>query len=193
MPADAQVVKQKIYARHNIPANTTLLFFNGTLDYKPNLDALIFILNEINPLLLNEQSFNYRILICGRGLPSLYNELKNYADKNIIYAGFVDDVYAYFKAADIFINPVVTGGGVKTKVVEAMGYGVTVVSCASGAAGIELSVCGEKIKVVNDNDATAFVKEIMSNRNTQIKTPQSYYEYYSWKNIVKKLRVLFKD
>lgn len=193
MPVNTQPVKQKIYARHNIPENATLLFFNGTLDYKPNLDALLFILNEINPLLLQEQSFNYRILICGRGLPALHNELKNYADKNIIYAGFVDDVYAYFKAADIFINPVVTGGGVKTKVVEAMGYGATVVSCTSGAAGIELSVCGEKIKVVNDDDAKAFVREIMNNSNTQINTPHTYYEYYSWKNIVKKLGILFKD
>ena len=193
MPADRQIVKQKIYAMHNIPANATLLFFNGTLDYKPNLDALLFILNEINPLLLKEQSFNYRILICGKGLPSSYNNLKSYADKNILYAGFVDDVYAYFKASDIFINPVVTGGGVKTKIVEAMGYGVTVVSCASGAAGIELFVCGEKIKVVDDNDATAFVKEIMNSRNTHIDTPHAYYEYYAWKNIVKKLRILFKD
>ena len=191
IPEDRHEQKKRIYAQHNIPPDASLIFFNGTLDYKPNLDALLFILNEINPLLLKESSFNYRIIICGRGLPLSFNELKGYADKNIIYAGFVDDVYAYFKAADVFINPVVTGGGVKTKIVEAMGYGATVISCTSGAAGIELSVCGGKIKVVADEDANAFVTEILNCKDQIIPTPQSYYDYYSWRNIIKKLQPLF--
>lgn len=192
-PGDRNVQKKRIYDHHNIPADATLIFFNGTLDYKPNLDALLFILNEINPLLLKESSFNYRILICGRGLPSSFNELKGYADKNIIYAGFVDDVYAYFKAAGIFINPVITGGGVKTKIVEAMGYGTTVVSSTSGAAGIELSVCGDKMKVVADNNANDFVMEILNCKDQITPTPQSYYEYYSWRNIIKNLQPLFVE
>jgi UDP-N-acetylglucosamine:LPS N-acetylglucosamine transferase len=191
MPKDKAEQKKKIYTQHNIPADATLIFFNGTLNYKPNLDALSFILNEINPLLLKQAPFNYRILICGRGLPAAFNELKDYADRNIIYAGFVDDVYAYFKAADIFINPVITGGGIKTKIVEAMGYGVTVISCTSGAAGIELSVCGKKIKVVADNDANAFVWEILNNKDYYIKTPDEYYAYYSWRSIIKRLQILF--
>jgi polysaccharide biosynthesis protein PslH len=193
MPSDKAEQKKRIYTRHDIPDGATLIFFNGTLDYQPNADALSFILNEINPLLLEDKSFDYRILICGRGLASSFNELKDFADKNIIYAGFVDDVYAYFKAADIFINPVVTGGGVKTKVVEAMGYGTTVVSCISGAAGIEISVCGEKIKVVPDNDSGAFITAIKQIKNDPVETPASYYNFYFWGNIVKKLQVLFKN
>ena len=190
-PADRAEQKRRIYAQHNIPAEATLIFFNGTLDYKPNVDALLFILKEINPRLLKVSSFNYRILICGRGLPLSFNELKDYADKNIIYAGFVDDVYAYFKATDIFINPVVTGGGVKTKIVEAMGYGATVVSCTSGAAGIEVAVCGDKIKIVADDDADAFVTEVIKAKEESGPTPDSYYDYYSWRNIIKKLQPLF--
>ena len=95
-------------------------------------------------------------------MPSSFNELKDYADKNIIYAGFVDDVVPYFKATDIFLNPVVTGGGIKTKVVDAIGYGGNCrISCKTGAAGINLAVCGEKIKIVADNDETAFADVIL--------------------------------
>ncbi len=192
MPLDRNEQKKKIFEKHNIPQDATLLFFNGALGYKPNTDALSFILDEINPLLLKNQSFKYRILICGQGLPASFSNLKNYADKNIIYAGFVDDIISYFKAADIFLNPVVTGGGVKTKIVEAMGYGATVISCTTGAAGIELSICGEKIKVVPDNDAQAFANAIGQLKNKSINTPASYYEYYYWSNIIKKLQPLFK-
>jgi glycosyltransferase involved in cell wall biosynthesis len=190
IPADKLQQKEKIYQQHNIPANTKLILFNGTFNYKPNSDALLFILNEINPLLLNEKDLNYKIIICGKGLPASLNDLKDYADKNIIYAGFVDDVYAYFKAADIFLNPVVSGGGVKTKIVEAMGYGTTVISCVSGAAGIEPSVCGEKLKIVADNDAIAFVNEMLSLQNEFAETPASYYDYYFWGNIVSRLNPL---
>jgi glycosyltransferase involved in cell wall biosynthesis len=193
MPFDKLQQKQKICQQHNVPSNAKLIFFNGAFNYKPNTDALLFILNEINPLLLNAESLNYKIIICGRDLPASFNNLESFADKNIIYAGFVDDVYAYFKAADIFLNPIVSGGGVKTKIVEAMGYGTTVISCISGAAGIETSVCGEKIKIVADNDAIAFANKIIFIKNEISKTPHSYYEYYYWENIVKRLQPLLRD
>jgi glycosyltransferase involved in cell wall biosynthesis len=193
MPLDRAEQKRKVCEQHNIPSDAILIFFNGALDYKPNTDALSFILNEINPLLLSDATFNYRILICGKGLPAGYNNLKNYADKNIVYAGFVDDIYAYFKATDIFVNPVITGGGVKTKIVEAMGYGTTVISCVTGAAGIDVFVCGEKIKIVPDNNAEAFATKIKKINNKFTNTPLSYYDYYYWGNIIKKIQPLFKE
>jgi glycosyltransferase involved in cell wall biosynthesis len=192
MPDDIKQQKEKIYLQHNIPQNYTMLFFNGALSYKPNTDALSFILDEINPILLQQKNINYRIMICGRDLPALFNNLKNYADKNIIYAGFVDDISVYFKAADIFLNPVITGGGVKTKVIDAIGYGATVISCVTGAAGINLSACGDKIKIVNDNDANAFVNAVLQAANQSIKTPETYYEYYYWGNIIKRVQSLFE-
>jgi hypothetical protein len=57
MPSDKTEQKKKICNQYNIPENTTLLFFNGALDYQPNTDALSFIINEINPLLLQKFSF----------------------------------------------------------------------------------------------------------------------------------------
>ncbi len=192
MPDDIQEQKEKIYAEYNIPANCKLILFNGALSYKPNSDALNFILDEINPILLQQQNFNYRIIICGKGLPEPFNNLKNYADKNIIYAGFVDDISIYFKAANIFLNPVVTGGGVKTKAIDAIGFGATVISCITGASGINAFVCGDKLKIVYDNDANAFAQAILKTSKEISKTPATYYTYYYWGNIIKKLQPLFK-
>lgn len=191
MPSDRLFHKKNIYSQFNIPDDTCLLFFNGALDYQPNADALSFILNEINPLLIKEKSLKYKILVCGRGLPASFNNLKGYADKNVLYAGFVDDIVSCFKASDIFINPVVTGGGVKTKIVEAMAYGNTVISCTTGAAGINLAACGNKIVIVDDNDAVAFASSIVKNAESVSDTPKSYYECYYWGNIIKKIQPLF--
>ncbi len=164
-----------------------ILLFNGLLDYKPNLDALKIILEEINPLLLLQATFQYKIIICGKRLPEEMNGLKDYADKNIIYAGFVDDIESYFKAADLFLNPVQSGGGIKTKMVEAIAFGTTVVATESGAVGIEKKVCGEKLVVVPDNRWEKFSVAINQNMNILPMTPSDYYNYYSWNNIIKNL------
>lgn len=191
MPHDVQQQKEKVFATHKIPAGCTLIFFNGALSYKPNTDALRFILDEINPLLQQQKNLNYRILICGKDLPSSFKKLKTYTDKNVIYAGFVDDITAYFKAADIFLNPIITGGGVKTKVIDAISFGATVISCKTGAAGIHLKACGNKINIVKDNDAAAFVYKILQASHQQISTPASYYDYYYWGNIITRLQPQF--
>jgi len=185
-PEDKAVCRKAILAKHAIAENEKILLFNGLLHYKPNLDALLVILKEINPLLLSQNSFYYKIIICGKGLPGEMNELKEYADKNIIYAGFVDDIEMYFKAADIFLNPVQSGGGIKTKMVEAIAYGAVVVSSETGAAGIEKGVSGDKLVIVPDNNPSAFAEAVIKNTGTGSVTPQSYYDHYYWGSIVKK-------
>ena len=184
-PLDKYQCKNDIAAKHKMEVNEKTLLFNGLLNYKPNLDALKIILNEINPLLMAHADLQYKIIICGKRLPEEMNELKDYADKNIIYAGFVDDIETYFKGADIFLNPVQTGGGIKTKMVEAIAFGTTVVSTESGAAGIEKSICGKKLIVVPDNNWNSFAKAIIENVNQNEITPATYYSHYYWGNIMK--------
>ena len=185
-PEDKANSRKIVSVKHRISEKEKILLFNGLLGYKPNLDALVFILKEINPLLMRQDAFQYKIIICGKGLPEQWNELKEYADKNIIYAGFVDDIETYFKASDIFLNPVQTGGGIKTKMVEAIAYGSLVVSSQNGAEGIDISVCGDKLVIVPDNDPSSFAEAIINNAEKNSITPQSYYDSYYWGSIIQK-------
>jgi glycosyltransferase involved in cell wall biosynthesis len=186
-PADKEKCKKIVKAKYEIGDSEKILLFNGLLDYKPNLDALLVILKEINPLLYQHSGFRYKIIICGKRLPAEFSELKEYAGKNIIYAGFVDDIEMYFKAADIFLNPVQTGGGIKTKMVEAIAFGTTVVTTETGAAGIHRNICGKKLIVAPDSNWKAFADAIIGHANNAEITPGSYYDYYYWGSIVKKV------
>lgn len=186
-PDDKTQCRELVCRKHNISREEKILLFNGLLDYKSNLDALKVILDKINPLLLRHMTFRYKIIICGKGLPGELNSLKGYADKNIIYAGFVDNVETYFKAADIFLNPVQSGGGVKTKMVEAIAFGTTVVATETGAQGIDRSVCGDKLVVTSGNDWNGFAGSIISNADKITMTPPGYYGYYYWENVIKNL------
>ena len=131
------------------------------MDYKPNLEALENILEKINPLLF-DYKLSYKIIICGKKLPAEMNDLKEYADRNIVYAGYVDNISIYFKGSDIFINPVTDGGGIKTKLVEALGYNLTAVSTKNGALGIDEKICNGKLLLSENNDWQAFAPRFSS-------------------------------
>lgn len=184
---DKDTCRQIIAGKHKIGGNETIILFNGHLSYQPNIDALLAVLNAINPHLLNTKGFQYKIIICGKDLPEYLNSLKEYETKNIIYAGFVDDIETYFKGANLFLNPVQTGGGIKTKMVEAIGFGTTVISTETGASGINRSVCGNKLVVIKDNDWNRFAQAILENKDDVFTTPPAYYQYYYWKNLIKKV------
>lgn len=186
-PEDRTICRQNIAQKHGINNNEKILLFNGLLNYKPNIDALKVILDKINPLLLLAGSFKYKIIICGKGLPEEMNGLKGYADRNIIYPGFVEDIESYLKASDIFLNPVQSGGGVKTKMVEAIAFGATVVATQTGAAGIIKNICGNKLITVDNDDWDSFTKAIINNAGILSNTPPEYYTYYYYGNIIQRL------
>jgi len=186
MPDDKQHSKIALSKRHHFDPQHALFLFNGLLDYKPNLDALHVILEKINPLLL-KSNLQYNIIITGKKLPAELNKLKAWNHVHIHYAGFVDDIDLYFKAADLFLNPVQSGGGVKTKMIEAIACGTTVISTATGAIGIERSVTGEKLVLVADNYWDGFADAILKHAQQQTETPADYYKYYNWQQITEQV------
>ncbi len=178
-----QIAKTEICAKHEIKYNEKILFFNGTLDYLPNQNAIDFIVHQLNSILKDFNSILYKIIICGKNLPAHYNNLSTY--ENVIYTGFVTDITTYFLGADVFLNPVVDGGGIKTKLVEALGYNLTTVSTKSGAIGVPQIIAGKKLIIVGDNDAKAFASAI-SGLNLNENTEAVFFNKFYWGNIAKK-------
>lgn len=178
--------RKTLLEMYQLEGNTKLILFNGTLSYKPNIDALQHILDKINPSLLESQ-LQYKILVCGKGLPLQMNDLKDYTARNIIYCGFVEDIDLYFKGCDIFLNPLQDGGGIKTKLVEALGFGKPCVSSENGAIGVDPQYTSGRLHIVADKDWHAYVEAILevckqeiSNNNTP------FYEHFSWARIAEK-------
>ena len=173
-----KILKQK----HQIKSDDNVLLFNGALGYKPNIDAVKNIVEKINPILL-KANYRYKIIICGKGLPAEFNDLKDF--ENIIYAGFVEDIDLYFKACDVFINPVVDGGGIKTKLVEALGFGKNCVSTKNGAIGVDKNLTEGRLKIVEDNNWNLFADEIIHSFVQQNKN-EIFYQTFNWKYIAQK-------
>ncbi len=185
-PTDRGEARQMVISRHNIPREVFLILFFGSQSYRPNLEAVEYIVYRINPVLLQKAAFQYRILICGGGLPEAFNRLAEFKSQNVDYLGFVEDIHPYIKAADMVVNPINTGGGVKTKIIEAIALGTTVVSTRTGAKGVDAKACGEKLQIIEDFDYQGFADKILDLQQQSYQpTPALFYQTYAWKNAIR--------
>jgi glycosyltransferase involved in cell wall biosynthesis len=184
--------KDFLLEKYSLPRQTHLFLFNGTLDYGPNLAAVKNILEKINPLLI-QKNILYKIIICGKGLPEEMNELESYVNENIIYAGFVDDISVYFKGTDVFINPVTDGGGIKTKLVEALGYNLNAVSTFNGAIGVDETICNGKLFLTENNDWKGFADKMQIAIQVQTSVSSEFFQHFYWKNIATKAAAIVEN
>lgn len=182
-PAERAAARQVLQQLYGFKPADTILFLNGSFNYKPNLDAMLFVLNKLNPILAAGK-MQYQVIICGKDIPQA---ISNTQYPNVTIAGFVDDISVYFKGADIFLNPLATGGGIKTKLVEALGYDLYVVSLPDGAIGIPAGVTGDKMIVVSDDDdVQAFANAVINLQHKTGHIPAAYFDYFYWQDITKR-------
>lgn len=184
--------KNLLLKKYSLSAETKLFLFNGTLDYGPNLNAVKNIVEKINPLFI-QKNIPYKMIICGKGLPDEMNELKNYSDQNIIYAGFVDDISIYFKGADVFINPVTDGGGIKTKLVEALGYNMNAVSTFNGAIGVDETICNGKLFLSENHHWQSFASGMELAVQLDQSIPPEFFDHFYWENIAAKAASIIRN
>ena len=176
--------KSIITKKLGISANTKIMLFNGTFSYQPNLDGLRFILDKVNPLLQQNQSEDYHIIICGKDIPS---DIQSSKYPNVSIEGFVDDIDLYFRAADIFLNPVAEGGGIKTKLVEALAHDLIAVSFKNGAIGIPANISANKLIIIEEFDTTGFTNAIKQISTESKPIGTAYFEHFYLGAIAKKM------
>jgi glycosyltransferase involved in cell wall biosynthesis len=176
---NAQATLQRQMA---IPENTPILLFNGAFRYAPNRDALDHLLHQVNPL-LQKAGLPYVILILGMDIPETVTN-SNYPGVWVL--GFAEDLELYLLGADVFLNPVITGGGIKTKLVEALAYNLNTVSTYSGAIGIDPEICNGKLLLCKDADWTSFADAVSLAIKIKNTTPNQFYDHFYWANITKR-------
>ena len=100
----------------------------------------------------------------------------------------VKNIEDYINSADVVISPLISGGGTRFKILEALACGKIVISTKIGAEGLSHKGVENVLKIHDDWDE--FSKTILLSlsspllKNSEI--DRSYFESYRW-NIIREL------
>jgi glycosyltransferase involved in cell wall biosynthesis len=129
------------------------IVFTGSMDYPPNIDAAMYLIEEILPL-VQRQFPDVRLQIVGRDPPA---RLQRAGQRpGVTVTGFVDDVRPYMEQATVFAAPLRFGAGIQNKVLEALAMEVPVVATPLAADGLRTEDGGQPpVQVTSDTQQFA--------------------------------------
>lgn len=116
---------------HRLGAGT--IVFTGAMDYPPNTDAALQLIEEILPLVQRSVP-SAQLLIAGRDPTAQL--IRAGRRQGVAVTGFLDDLRPYLEQATVFAAPLRFAAGIQNKVLEAMAMGVPVVASPLAADGL---------------------------------------------------------
>ncbi len=121
--------------------------FLGSMDWMPNIEAVTFFTEKIFPH-IKDRLPGAQLVIIGRNPTARVRALAE-TDPAIDVTGTVDDVRPFLGKCDVLAVPLLSGGGTRIKIMEAVAAGLPVVSTTVGAEGLELEA-GKEIEIADD-------------------------------------------
>ncbi len=176
------------------PREPNTILFTGNFGYPPNLDAALFLANEILPR-VQSRIPAARLWLVGANPPP---ELLALADDTITVSGQVADMRPYFARASVFASALRMGAGIKNKVLEAMAMGCPMVATPLSLDGINAkhgdavlisapdakTIAGAITRVLGDPDLSARLR-----RNARLLIEREY----NWTTIAGRYETLYRE
>lgn len=124
------------FATSEAPELDERLVFTGAMDWFPNEDAILYLIDRILPLIRDEIPQS-SLTIVGRNPSARIRTAA--AGAGVEVTGTVDDVRPYVAEAAVVVIPMRVGGGTRLKIFEALAMSKAVVSTSVGAEGLPLT------------------------------------------------------
>ena len=170
------------------------LLFTGKMDFRPNIDAVLWFGRYVLPLILAQRPSTTFAIVGQRPHPRL-DVLRDIPGVTI--TGYVDDVRPYLAGATLYIAPLRVGGGTRLKLLEAMAMGKPIVSTTVGAEGFPV-VNGQELVLADEPDS--FAREVLdllenpARRARLAATGRAFAQAnYGWDALILQLEKIYHD
>lgn len=179
----------------NPAIHSKIISFIAKMSYEPNeTGAIWFIENVWNRVL--KKIPDAELFLVGKD-PS--EKLKKCCQKHtgITITGTVDSVEPYYKKSAAIIVPILSGGGVKVKLLEGLGYGKVVITTNKGLEGTKF-VGGRHVLATDSPDKfAAMCVSVIDNPEQydpiRIEANKLMKEQYSWTGIMDKFEQRLRE
>ena len=168
------------------------LVFTGKMDFRPNVDAVLWFYRQVLPLIRREIP-DVHFYVVGRSPHRRILRLGE--DPAVTVTGYVDDVRPYIAGAKVYVVPLRIGGGTRLKVLEAMAMGKAIVSTSLGCEGFQLKSGRELI--IADKPERFALEVIGLLRDAPLRerlgraARRFVKEHYDWRFIVPRLEQVY--
>ena len=116
------------------PADGKRVLFVGAMGRPQNVEAVLYFYDKIWPRVRTVEP-DAEFWIVGSGpLPQISQLARE--DESVKVTGFVDDLTGFYARASVFVAPILVGGGVVTRILNAMVMSRAVVTTSIGNEGI---------------------------------------------------------
>lgn len=130
-----------------IPSETPELFHIGSMNWMPNIEGIEWFLDEVWDEII-ERFPLITFTIAGRDIPPAWTAR---AIPNVNIIGEVENANDFICSKDIMIVPLLSGSGVRIKILEGMALGKTIITTTIGAEGLDVEN-GKNILIANTPD-----------------------------------------
>ena len=173
------------------PSERFDLVFTGKMDYRPNIDGVLWFADEIWPRVLAQRPGATWAIVGQRPHPRL-ERLRE--APGVTLTGRVLQVQPFLAGCQVYVVPLRIGSGTRLKLIEAMATGCAIVSTGVGAEGLPVAQ-GDNILLADE--PAAFAAAILSllddpgRRETMGQAARAFATRYDWRTITPLLDDLY--
>ncbi len=171
------------------------ILFVGSFDHPPNVDGALHLVERIMPRIWGRAP-DLQLDIVGAGAPPELLSAAREAGDRVHLLGFVPQLDACFDRAALFVAPLLSGGGIKIKILEAMARRMPVVTTPIGAEGIDED--GRAMGIASSKEEFAeLVLDLLENedrREELARAARAHIQaHFGWEAIVDQLTGCARD
>ncbi len=192
---EIQVIKNGVDMDYFSPKPTEKIHdivFSGNMNYPPNVDAALFLVKEIMPLVWKQKP-EITLLLAGAN-PS--QKVKNLSGEKVKVSGWMEDIREAYLISRIFIAPMRIGTGLQNKLLEAMALKIPSITTPLANAALhaksgEEILIGETARELAEN-----ILNLLDSKEKQNEIADKAFlfvqENFHWKNTTSRLEALMK-
>jgi len=167
------------------------LVFSGKMDYRPNIDAVLWFADDVWPQILEKRPLSTWAIV-GQKPHARLERLREM--EGVTVTGWVDSVQPYLAGAGVYIMPFRVGSGTRLKLIEAMASGLAIVSTRIGAEGFPVENGREIVLADTEDEMATAVLDLLDHPEKRAEIGPKAIQFaqkYDWRVVIPQFEAIY--